>query len=178
MEPTVPANSIVLVSTLDYRFGTPKVGDVIAFWHERVEPETFIKRVLATPGQSVKEDAGVFRVDGRIVAEGALRIFDPTHDKGGNGCCRSLTSWSEDNRPQSDDSRNWGDVAASSVMGACERRHLAVVGYTCDSMSDQEPHIQWFPGHMAASLRRMEETPQCRRCRCGNRRCSASQIER
>lgn len=24
-------------------------------------------------------------------------------------------------------------------------------------MSDQEPHIQWYPGHMAASLRRMEE---------------------
>jgi signal peptidase I len=116
MEPTVPANSYVLVSTLDFRLLPPRIGDVIAFVHDRVEPETFIKRVIATPGERVAEVNGTMFVNGAAVLENGRRFFD-----------RRTTPESVvpeqryyavgDNRPKSDDSRNWGAVRRSSVIG-------------------------------------------------------------
>ena len=116
MEPTVPADSTVVVSTLDYRVLSPKAGDVIAFWHDRVGPETFIKRVIAVPGERVSEHAGEMRVGGIAVDGNASRIFD-------RRTVAPLTVQGKsyyvvgDNRPRSDDSRNWGSVEASSIQG-------------------------------------------------------------
>lgn len=116
MEPTVPADSMVVVSTLDYRFFRPKRGDVIAFAHERVGPETFIKRVIATAGERVCERKGVMYVNDAAVNADGARLLDT----------RTVASMAVqaknyyvvgDNRPQSDDSRNWGTVHASSILG-------------------------------------------------------------
>ena len=116
MEPTVPVDSLVLVSTLDFRFLPPHVGDVIAFVHDRVGPEIFVKRVIATPGERVVEVNGVMLVNGRAIDDGTERVFDRRST--------ALTLLPEqryyvvgDNRPESDDSRNWGPIRRSSLIG-------------------------------------------------------------
>jgi signal peptidase I len=116
MEPTVPVDSYVLVSTLDFRFLPPRGNDVIAFVHDRVGPEIFVKRIIATPGESVSEVNGVMVVNGRALAEGRGRLFD-----------RRSTAVTRlpaqryyvvgDNRPISDDSRNWGPIRRTSLLG-------------------------------------------------------------
>jgi signal peptidase I len=116
MEPTVPANSYVLVGTLDYRLLSPRAGDVIAFAHDRVGPETFIKRVVATPGERVAEVNGTMVVNGVPLREKGRRIFDRRSTR------EVLVPEQQyyavgDNRPKSDDSRNWGAVSRSSVRG-------------------------------------------------------------
>jgi len=116
MEPTVPADSLVVVSTLDYRFLLPKAGDVIAFAHDRVGPETFIKRVIAIPGQHVAEESGNMMVDGFAIDEHAQRFFDHRTVAPTTVPARSYYVVG-DNRPRSDDSRNWGPVATSAVIG-------------------------------------------------------------
>jgi signal peptidase I len=116
MEPRVRAGEIVLINTLAYRFGTVRRGDVIAFRHDAPTAETYIKRVVAVPGERVEVRAGTVVVDGRELAEPYVQFRDkrsappvlvPPHAYYVLG----------DNRAESDDSRNWGVLRDSDIVG-------------------------------------------------------------
>lgn len=116
MLPHVAPGEVVLINTLAYRFGRPARGDVVALHHEDATAQTFLKRVVALPGERVRIDAGTLVVDGRPVAEPYVRFPDrrssaevtvPTGDVYVLG----------DNRAESEDSRSWGPVAQSDIIG-------------------------------------------------------------
>jgi len=116
MEPRVQPGEFVLIDTLTYRFRQVRRGDVIAFRHDAPNPETYIKRVIGLPGEHVSVQAGVVRVDGRVLDEPYVRFGDrrsappvvvPPHAFYVLG----------DNRADSDDSRNWGVLHESDVAG-------------------------------------------------------------
>lgn len=116
MEPRVKPGEFVLIDTLTYRFRQVRRGDVIAFRHDAPNPETYIKRVIALPGEHVSVHAGVVRIDGRVLDEPYVRFGDrrsaaqvvvPPHAFYVLG----------DNRADSDDSRNWGVLHESDVAG-------------------------------------------------------------
>ena len=116
MEPRVHAGEVVLITTLAYRFGSVRRGDVIAFRHDAPTTETYIKRVVGLPGERVEVRDGIVNIDGRELAEPYVRFRDkrsapavvvPPHAYYVLG----------DNRAESDDSRNWGVLRDSDVVG-------------------------------------------------------------
>jgi signal peptidase I len=116
MEPRVQAGEFVLINTLAFRFGPIRRGDVVAFRHDAPTPETYIKRIVGLPGERVEVRDGVVSVDGRKLAEPYVEFPDrrsappvvvPPHAYYVLG----------DNRADSDDSRTWGVLAASDIVG-------------------------------------------------------------
>jgi signal peptidase I len=116
MEPRVHAGEVVLINTLAYRFGRIQRGDVVAFRHDAPNPETYIKRVVGLPGERVGVRDGIVSIDGRALSEPYVRFPDrrsapavvvPPHAYYVLG----------DNRPESDDSRNWGVLQEQDVVG-------------------------------------------------------------
>jgi signal peptidase I len=116
MEPRVHAGEIVLINTLAYRFGAVRRGDVVAFRHDAPTTETYIKRVVGLPGERVEVRDGVVRVDGRALAEPYVRFRDARSAPAVVIPPRAYYVLG-DNRAESDDSRNWGVVRDTDVVG-------------------------------------------------------------
>ena len=116
MAPQIASGEIVLINTMAYRFGTPHRGDIIAFHHDAPTPEVFIKRVVGLPGDRIAIVRGTVYINGRALDEPYVVYADrrsfapvtvPSNDLYVLG----------DNRAASDDSRFWGFVPESAVMG-------------------------------------------------------------
>lgn len=121
METTLMPGDRVLVSKLDYRFGEPKVGNVIVFESpegpETKEPQDFIKRIVALGGMEVEVDKGKLVVDGKMRKEDFTRpdradtIFGPYRVPLGTVFVMG------DNRANSRDSRFFGPVDKDKIIG-------------------------------------------------------------
>jgi signal peptidase I len=116
MTPRVSSGEFVLVNTLAYRLGKPQHGDVVAFHHDGVTPELYIKRVIGLPGDTVRIDRGLVLVNGERIDEPYVRFSDQ----------RSVPELTVpagdvyvlgDNRAVSVDSRTFGPVPESELMG-------------------------------------------------------------
>jgi signal peptidase I len=147
MEPTLHVGQRVLVNRLSHRLGsTPKVGDVVVFRppadadagtcgdgasgagtprpcatpgpgrHDQV----FIKRVVAVGGDTIAVRDGRAVRNGRVADEPFIRSCD-----GGSGCDfpeairvpDGYVFLMGDNRGGSDDSRYWGPIPVSRIIG-------------------------------------------------------------
>jgi signal peptidase I len=116
MLPDVTPGELVLIDTLAYRLGGVRRGDVVALRHDEPTAQTFIKRVVALPGERVAIDRGVVEIDGRRIAEpyvsfGDTRSVPPVVVPPGDLYVLG------DNRSQSEDSRDWGPVPEADVIG-------------------------------------------------------------
>jgi len=116
----------VIANRLAYRFGDPERGQIVVFKApERAQRcgsgdggSTFVKRIVGLPGELVSERDGTIHINGERLIE---PYVDPTlrgHETG---------SWPRlapghyfvlgDNRSHSCDSRTWGTVPRSSLIG-------------------------------------------------------------
>jgi signal peptidase I len=146
MEPTLKPGQRVLVNRLEKRFGSFGVGDIVVFHPPagaeqntsscavraaagaacakaiaRRSPATFIKRIVAGPGDRLRI------VDGRVIRNGrrASEPFIRPCFGGDPGCDRSTEITIPrghyfvmgDNRGQSFDSRYWGSIPRDSIIG-------------------------------------------------------------
>jgi signal peptidase I len=116
MLPRVQPGELVLINTLAYRFGPIRRGDIVAFAHDEATAQTFLKRVVALPGDRVRIDRGTLIVNDRPVAEPYVSFPDrrsiaavtvPPHGLYVLG----------DNRAESEDSRVWGTIDEDAVIG-------------------------------------------------------------
>lgn len=145
MENTLLPDDRVLVSKLSYRFGEPKQGDIVVF----VGPDApapvdrgavrnflrsvgvalgmisseqdFIKRVIATEGQSVEIKEGAVWVNGKPLDEPYLHDNSPI-SCAGEFCGPTKIKKGElfvmgDNRANSRDSRFFGPIKHSTLVG-------------------------------------------------------------
>jgi signal peptidase I len=147
MEPTLKVGQRVLVNRIGHRLGThPRVGDVVVFRPpagadagtcgdrnsgegtprpcSRPRPglhsETFIKRVVAEGGDTIAIRNGRAVRNGRVAQEPFIRPCG-----GGTGCDfpepirvpDGYVFLMGDNRGASDDSRYWGPLPVSRVIG-------------------------------------------------------------
>lgn len=146
MEPTLDINQRVLVNRLSHRLGAdPKIGDIVTFHPPKgadVQPatcgadtpgdqlcarptstqssQTFIKRVVGLGGDRIAVRGGHVVRNGKVQSEPFIA------DCGGGSSCdfpRAITIpkgyvyLMGDNRGLSDDSRFWGPVPESWVIG-------------------------------------------------------------
>lgn len=117
MESTVFPDDLVMVDKLSYHFHQPRRGDVIVFWPPGVTVgDPYIKRVIGLPGETVEAKNGKIRVNGRVADEPYLLgyvmpDFSPTPVPQGQVFLMG------DNRAVSLDSRSFGTVSTSSIIG-------------------------------------------------------------
>jgi signal peptidase I len=116
MLPHVQPGELVLINTLAYRFGPIARGDVVALNHDDPTAQTFLKRVVALPGERVQIDGGTLLVDGRRVAEPYVSFPDKRSVAAVTVPPHALYVLG-DNRAESEDSRTWGPIDQSAVTG-------------------------------------------------------------
>ncbi len=116
MEPHIASGEIVLIDTLAYRLGAPKRGDIVEFHHDASTPELYIKRVVAVSGDRVRIDRGALFVNGARVEEPYVRFPDGRSFPEITVPAGSVYVLG-DNRPDSEDSRIFGPVPDSDLVG-------------------------------------------------------------
>jgi len=121
MEPTFDTGQYLIIDELSYHFSDPERGDVVIFRYPLNTSEFFIKRIIGLPGETVKIEHGILSVVG---TDGVARsVSEPYIVNRGNGNGTSTTLSADqyfvmgDNRPDSSDSRIWGPVPRSDIVG-------------------------------------------------------------
>jgi signal peptidase I len=69
MVPTLQERDVLLVNEFAYRFGKPHHGDIVVFTPPIASTSSFIKRVIAVPGDTLRIDNGQVYVNGKKVHE-------------------------------------------------------------------------------------------------------------
>lgn len=125
MEPNFQDSQYLIVDEISYRFAPPQRGQVIVFRYPLDPQEYFIKRIIALPGEQIQ-----FK-DGRVI------IFNAAHPDGltldEKYLPPDLTTFDQneskitvgpneyfvlgDNRNASKDSRSFGPVNSSFIVG-------------------------------------------------------------
>jgi signal peptidase I len=116
----------VVANRLAYALRDPKRGEIVVFTApkaaDRCSPRaggtTFVKRIVGLPGELVSERGGVIYIDGKRLAEPYL---DPSRRGHETGRWPRIAAGHYfllgDNRTRSCDSRRWGTVPRSSLIG-------------------------------------------------------------
>ena len=139
MEPTLQVGDRILVNKLSYHLHGVGRGDIVVFSRPPAEncggPEVndLVKRVVGLPGQTLSLSGGYVYVDGRRLQESWL----PASEQGVTRPGPSGTPYSlqhafrvptndyfvmGDNRTDSCDSRFWGPISKSLIVGKVEMR--------------------------------------------------------
>lgn len=124
MEPSFFDHEYLIIDELSYRFHGPERGDIVVFRYPADPSQFFIKRVIGLPGETVE------------VSDGAVKIYNDASPNGmtldelvylpeeyASGGKRTVTLRADeyfvmgDNRPASLDSRYFGPVQRSAIVG-------------------------------------------------------------
>ncbi len=118
MEPNFYEGQFILVNKLAFRLGAPERGDVVVFHNPNNEEEDYIKRVIGLPGDNLEISSGTVFIDGEPLSEeypineipGTIQygptVIEPDH-----------LFVMGDNRPQSQDSRYFGQLSEDLLVG-------------------------------------------------------------
>jgi signal peptidase I len=116
MQPSLINNQYVLVNKLAYLFHAPERGDVIVFHWPVDTNKDLIKRVIGVPGDVIVIDSKTVRVNGVLLKE--PYIMAPVNPAGNKWVVPPNEYFvMGDNRLVSDDSRDWGFVPKSYIVG-------------------------------------------------------------
>ncbi|MEA2164343.1 MAG: signal peptidase [Thermoanaerobaculia bacterium] len=116
MAPTLIEGDHIIVTP--YHFGSkPQPGDVIVFQSPRSADELMVKRVIAAPGDLVETRNGSIVVRGHTVAEPYVAQQASTGAVSPQIIPADSFFVLGDNRADSLDSRNWGVLPRSAVLG-------------------------------------------------------------
>ncbi len=125
MEPSFYDHEYLIVDEISYRFKDPQRGDVIVFRYPRNPQEYFIKRIVGTPGDKIQiKDGGIYiyNIDNpQGVAIDEPYLLDGTKTY---SLAKEVITLGEeeyyvfgDNRNSSKDSRSFGAVKRSFIIG-------------------------------------------------------------
>lgn len=122
MEPNFVDGDILVINKIAYLTGNPQRGDVIAMFFPGETEKRFIKRIIGLPGETVKVSDGKVYINGAPLAESYLSSEVVTIP----GSERQLEQGEYfafgDNRAVSSDSRSWGPVPKSFIIGKIAAR--------------------------------------------------------
>lgn len=124
MFPTFKNREYILTNLITLRFENPNKGDVIVFKSPTDAEKDFIKRVIGAPGDSVYLKEGFVYVNGKKLDESAYLDSDVRTYGGGFMKEEEPVTVPPDtylvmgdNRPFSSDSREWGFLKKSAIIG-------------------------------------------------------------
>ncbi|MBN1288017.1 MAG: signal peptidase I [Actinobacteria bacterium] len=142
MSPTLKEGDRVMVDKMTYLFRKPRRGDIILFryppdtprakstsnvfywpfermgevlWLTHKDTTPYVKRVVATAGETVELKKGKLYIEGEEIEEDY--VSDNVSDFGPYAVPEGTVFCMGDNRQCSRDSRAWGPVSTKSVIG-------------------------------------------------------------
>jgi signal peptidase I len=123
MAPTLEDQDRLIVNKLVYRIGDPRRGDIVMLYYPLNPDKSFVKRVIAEEGDTVR------------ILDGHVYVNDvPLHDDYVPAIYRSHDDWGPqaipegyyfvmgDHRNNSSDSRVWGNVPKKYIIGKVQLR--------------------------------------------------------
>ncbi|MDQ2680897.1 MAG: signal peptidase I [Candidatus Eremiobacteraeota bacterium] len=152
MEPTLQIHDVLLVNEFEYRFHAPHRGDIAVFPPAIPTTDDFIKRVIGTPGDTLRISHGIVFINGQALREPyiaqkpdyelAVRNYEiyvdgtPIDPTRGNIPPRSAWSAPDripkgcffmmgDNRNDSEDSHIWGFAQSRGTFATGPRAGTA-----------------------------------------------------
>jgi len=118
MEPTLQDQQRVIVNKLAYRIGKPHHGDIVMLYYP-IDPNTsFVKRVIAEEGDTVRiVDGHVFVNEAPLDDSYVPEDFRDHNDWGPQVVPEGYYFVMGDHRNNSSDSRHWGWVPRKYIVG-------------------------------------------------------------
>ncbi len=130
MYPTFKDKEYILTDKITYKLREPRRGEVIILQSPDNPDVDFIKRIIGIPGERIKIEAGIVYVNDQALEEAYIDVSTPTFPNG------FLTEGEErvvpqdsyfvlgDNRPGSADSREYGFIERSHIIGRVIYRYF------------------------------------------------------
>lgn len=121
MEPTFHTNEYLIVDQLSYELGSPHRGEVIIFKYPLSPSRYFIKRVIGLPGETVKVSGT--KVEIKKPGETTFTTLEEPYIEFEKESFVEMTLANDeyfvmgDNRMASLDSRSWGPLKESFIVG-------------------------------------------------------------
>jgi signal peptidase I len=133
MAPNFATGDYLIIDEISYRFSSPQRGDVIVFnagFISGYSGQRFIKRVIGLPGETVNITNGQVKIikDGKttVLGEKYLPNDLKTYQDANTTLKADQYFVLGDNRPYSYDSRFWGVVDKSEIIGRAALRILPI----------------------------------------------------
>ena len=121
MIPALLVKDRVIVNKLIYKYyGQMKRGDVVLFRSTIQPPRDFIKRLIGLPGDEVKLRNGQLYVNGQGIDQSKWNLIWDNSNFGPFKVPANSYFFLGDNRPDSFDSRFWGAVPRSYIIGKAQ----------------------------------------------------------
>ena len=120
MMPALVDQERIFINKFLYRFGIGDIqrGDMVVFWYPGDQTKSYIKRVIAVPGDAVEIDSGTVFVNGQQLDEPYVpeeyrdhMSMSPVHVPPDQFFVLG------DHRSSSNDSRSWGTVHRRFIYG-------------------------------------------------------------
>jgi signal peptidase I len=123
MAPTLADQDRLIVNKLAYRLGPPRRGDIVMLYYPRDPDKSFVKRVIAEEGDTVKiEDGRVFVNDVPMPDDYVLPEYRSHEDEPPRIIQPGYYFVMGDHRNNSSDSRTWGEVPKKYIVGRVQLR--------------------------------------------------------
>ncbi|MBI5654788.1 signal peptidase I [Candidatus Uhrbacteria bacterium] len=123
MEPSFFDHEYLIIDELSYRFTQPERGDIVVFRYPADPKQFFIKRVIGLPGETVEVAGGQIKIYNDKNPNGVVLDETKYLDQMYTAMTRTVTLKNNeyyvmgDNRVASLDSRIFGPVERSSIVG-------------------------------------------------------------
>jgi signal peptidase I len=145
MVPTLGVYDRILVQKAFFTWHDVREGDIVVFTHPPLDHcggpqgDDLVKRVIALPGQTIYSSGNSIYVNGKLLAEPYLPHYDPLGPPIASRQHPYRVPAAEfyvlgDNRAISCDSRYWGPIKGSSIVG-----RVVLVWW-----HDGRPELHWF----------------------------------
>src|ERR1700686_1027557 len=118
MAPLLSDQERIFINKFVYRFEPIERGDVVVFWYPLDRSKSFIKRVIALPGENVEIRRGVVYVNGKMVQESYVPPqYADVSDYGPLRVPNGSYFVMGDHRISLNDSRVFGPVPSQFIYG-------------------------------------------------------------
>ena len=123
MAPTLADQDRLIVNKLQYRLTSPQRGDIVMLYYPVDPDKSFVKRVIAEPGDTVRIVNGRVYVNNVALRDDFVPAAYRSHDDWGPQVMPEGYYYvMGDHRNNSSDSRHWGPVPKKYITGKVQVR--------------------------------------------------------
>ncbi|MGE0865455.1 MAG: signal peptidase I [Vicinamibacterales bacterium] len=123
MAPTLADQDRLIVNKLSYQFSSPQRGDIVMLYYPLDPDKSYVKRVIAEEGDSVRVVDGRVYVNDVAVRDDFVPAEYRSHDDWGPQVIpEGYYFVMGDHRNGSSDSRHWGNVPKKYIVGKVQVR--------------------------------------------------------